>query len=289
VEQDLVLGRMHQLVAENPRFGYRRIAALLRQEAFVANPKRIHRLWVKEGYKVPVRVVRKRRLGTAQGGVTRLRATAPDQVWAWDFFHDRLEDGRAIKWLACVDEFTRECLLLEPRRSIKATDARDLLCGVIAQRGAPQHIRSDNGPEFIARALREHLKARGINTAYIEPGAPWQNGFAESFNSQVKDELIKPEIFRSLTKARVLGRQWKQEYNTRRPHSALKYLTPEAFAATRRTLPKSNAIFASPRGGKATTTTTTTPLPNPPSTRENSHNHWTKTWGQVTGRARNNH
>jgi transposase InsO family protein len=107
VEQDLVLGRMHQLVAENPRFGYRRIAALLRQEGFVANPKRIHRLWVKEGYKVPVRVVRKRRLGTAQGGVTRLRATAPDQIWAWDFFHDRLEDGRAIKWLACVDEYTR--------------------------------------------------------------------------------------------------------------------------------------------------------------------------------------
>ena len=179
--------------------------------------------------------------------MTLLRATATNQVWAWDFFHDRLEDGRAIKWLACVDEFTRACLLLEPRRSIKGTDARDLLAGGIAQRGAPQHLRSDNGPEFIARALREHLRAQGITTAYIEPGAPWQNGFAESFNSRVKDELIKPEIFRSLTEARVLGRHWKHEY-TRCPHSALNYLTPEAFARQEATVPQPEEIFAPPGG-----------------------------------------
>ena len=180
--------------------------------------------------------------------MTLLRATATNQVWAWDFFHDRLEDGRAIKWLACVDEFTRACLLLEPRRSIKGTDARDLLAGGIAQRGAPQHLRSDNGPEFIARALREHLRAQGITTAYIEPGAPWQNGFAESFNSRVKDELFKPEIFRSLTEARVLCRHWKHDYNTRRPHSALNYLTPEAFARQEAKVPQPEEIFAPPGG-----------------------------------------
>ncbi len=193
-ERERILVRMRELVALNPRFGYRRVAALLREEGFRANPKRIRRLWVKEGYKVPRRTVRKRRAGSAEGGLTRLRATAPNQVWAWDFFHDRLEDGRPVKWLACVDEFTRECVVLEPRRSIKAQDAAEMLEGAMARRGAPAHIRSDNGPEFIAQALRDRLAVHGVATAYIEPGAPWQNGFAESFNSRVKDELIKPEI-----------------------------------------------------------------------------------------------
>lgn len=227
-----LVARMHELVREHPRYGYRRVAALLRAEGFRANDKRVHRLWSKEGLRVPRKPCRKRRLGDASGGVTRLRASAPNEVWAWDFFHDRLADGRAVKWLACVDEFTRECLLLEPRRSIKARDAATMLASVIAKRGAPRHLRSDNGPEFIAGALREYLGKSNVATLYIEPGSPWQNGFAESFNSRVKDELIGVEIFTSMKETEVVGGDWREAYNHRRPHSALGYLTPAAFAAS---------------------------------------------------------
>jgi transposase InsO family protein len=221
---------MHELTRQHPRFGYRRIAVLLRAEGFRANDKRVYRLWKQEGFKVPKKSVRKRRLGDADGGVIRRRATRPNEVWAWDFFHDRLADGRAIKWLACIDEFTRECLLLEPRRSIKAKDAVAMLKEVFAKRGAPKHLRSDNGPEFIAKALREFLADSNVQTLYIEPGAPWQNGFAESFNARVKDELIGVEIFTSPLEAQVIGGDWKEGYNTRRPHSSLDYLTPDRFA-----------------------------------------------------------
>ena len=221
---------MHELTRQHPRFGYRRIGALLRAEGFRANNKRVYRLWRQEGFKVPKKPVRKRRLGDSSNGIIRRSATKPNEVWAWDFFHDRLADGRAVKWLACIDEFTRECLLLEPRRSIKAKDAVEMIKGVFAQRGAPQHLRSDNGPEFIATALREFLADSNVETLYIEPGSPWQNGFAESFNARVKDELIGVEIFTSLLEAQVIGGDWKESYNTRRPHSSLDYLTPVRFA-----------------------------------------------------------
>jgi putative transposase len=195
----------------------------------------VYRLWKQEGFKVPKKPVRKRRLGDSSNGVVRRRATRPNEVWAWDFFHDRLADGRAVKWLACIDEFTRECLLLEPRRSIKARDAVAMLKQVIAQRGAPQYLRSDNGPEFIAKALREFLAGANVETLYIEPGSLWQDAHsklirAESFNARVKDELIGVEIFTSLLESQVIGGDWKENYNTRRPHSSLDYLTPQRFA-----------------------------------------------------------
>lgn len=221
---------MHELTRQHPRFGYRRIAVLLRAEGFRANDKRVYRLWKQEGFKVPKKAVRKRRLGDSSNGINRREATKPNEVWAWDFFKDRLADGRPVKWLACIDEFTRECLLLEARRSIKAKDAVEMIKGVFAQRGAPQHLRSDNGPEFIATALREFLADSNVETLYIEPGSPWQNGFAESFNARVKDELIGVEIFTSLLEAQVIGGDWKESYNTRRPHSSLDYLTPVRFA-----------------------------------------------------------
>jgi transposase InsO family protein len=225
-----VVACMHELVRKNPRFGYRRIAIKLREEGFRVNDKRVYRLWKQEGFKVPKKPVRKRRLGDCSNGVVRRRATRPNEVWAWDFFHDRLADGRAVKWLACIDEFTRECLLLEARRSIKAKDAVAMLKEVFAKRGAPKHLRSDNGPEFIAKALREFLADSNVQTLYIEPGSPWQNGFAESFNARVKDELIGVEIFTSLLESQVIGGDWKESYNTRRPHSSLDYLTPVRFA-----------------------------------------------------------
>lgn len=223
--------RMHELVLENPRFGYRRIAALLRSDGFRVNVKRIYKLWKSEGMKVPEKPVRKRRSGSCEGGITRKKALSRNHVWAWDFFHDRLADGRPVKWLACIDEFTRECILLEPHRSVTGEKAKTLLGKVIRERGAPAYIRSDNGPEFIAAALRDFLKQEHVETLYIEPGAPWQNGYAESFNARIKDELVGVEIFTSLLEARVIGGDWKASYNTRRPHSSLGYLTPAAFAA----------------------------------------------------------
>ena len=245
-----LVARMHELVRNHPRFGYRRIAALLRVDGFRANAKRVYRIWKKEGFKVPKKTVKKRRLGDSSNGITRHCASAPNEVWAWDFFHDRLADGRAVKWLACIDEFTRECLLLVPRHSIKASDAVALLRGVMEERGAPRHLRSDNGPEFIARGLRKFLKESNVETLYIEPGSPWQNGFAESFNSRVKDELIGTELFTSLLECEVVGGDWRESYNTRRPHSSLDYLTPAAFAA-RQQVPTTSGGETRPASGQA--------------------------------------
>jgi len=249
-DEKRLVARMHDLVREHPRYGYRRIGALLRGEGFRANDKRVYRLWRQEGFKVPKKSVRKRRLGDSSGGVMRHSAKAPNEVWAWDFFHDRLADGRPVKWLACIDEYTRECLLLEPRRSIKAKDAAALLARVIAERGAPKHLRSDNGPEFIAGGLREFLRESNVGTLYIEPGSPWQNGFAESFNSRVRDELNGVELFTSMKEAEVVGGDWREAYNLRRPHSSLGYLTPAAFAATQR-LPKTSGGEARPAANQA--------------------------------------
>jgi len=225
-----LLTRMLELVRRHPRFGYRRIWALLRAEGWRINRKRIHRLWRREGLKVPNKKRKKRRLGSSVNGCVRQRALHKDHVWAWDFIHDRTTDGKALKWLTLVDEFTRECLALEVGRSLTARKAVAVLAGVVRQRGVPTHVRSDNGPEFIARAMRSWLAEAGVATLYIKPGSPWENGYAESFNSRVRDEFLAVEEFTSLLEAQVLGRQWKQSYNHERPHSALGYQTPGEFA-----------------------------------------------------------
>jgi transposase InsO family protein len=155
-----------------------------------------------------------------------------NDVWAWDFVHDRDERGRPLKWLVIEDEFTREGLALEVARSIKATDVLEVLSQLILIRGAPRHIRSDNGPEFIAAAIRRFLSQTNVGTLYIEPGAPWQNGYAESFNARLRDELLSQEVFADVKEASALSVWWKNEYNHRRPHSSLGYRTPAEFAAT---------------------------------------------------------
>jgi putative transposase len=242
--------KMLQRVRRHPRYGYRRIWALLRVEGFRVNRKRVHRLWKKEGLKVPQKQHKKRRLGTSENGIVRRRALHKDHVWAWDFIHDRTEDGRALKWLSVVDEYTRECLVLEVRRSFKSGDVIEALRELFAIRAAPVHIRSDNGPEFIARAIGSWLSSARVQTLYIEPGSPWENGYAESFHGRLRDELLDAELFGCLAEAKMLSTQWRLEYNHRRPHSSLGYVTPAAFAASLAESPVGAAPLPAPRPAK---------------------------------------
>ena len=231
-EEQRLVKRMHQLVRQHPRYGYRFIWACLRQEGWRVNRKRIYRLWRQEQLKVPQKQQKKRSLGSSENGIVRQRAAHKDDVWCWDFIHDSDERGRPLKWLSIVDEFTRECLALEVERSITARDVIDLLAELFIIRGVPKHIRSDNGPEFIANAMRAYLEKANVQTLYIEKGAPWENGYAESFHARLRDELLNVEVFGSLAEARGLATQWRLDYNHRRPHSSLGYVTPAAFAAS---------------------------------------------------------
>src|SRR5262249_20099365 len=187
--------------------------------------------WREQGLKVPRKQRKKRRLGSGANSCVRRPAGHKDHVWAWDFLHDRTSDGRPLKWFTLVDEYTRECLALEVDRGMTAEAVRAVLARVVRGRGAPAHIRSDNGPEFIAKAIRAWMAAAGLETLYIDPGAPWENGYAESFNSKVRDELLNAEEFGDVLEAKVLAKEWKREYNQVRPHSSLGYRTPAEFGA----------------------------------------------------------
>jgi putative transposase len=203
----------------------------LRREGFRRlNVKRVHRLWRLEGFKVPVRKVKKRRVGTSENGITRHRAERKNQVWTWDFIFDRTENGSALKWLSIVDEYTRECLALEVGRTMTGTDVIDVLIDLSKRRGLPSFIRSDNGPEFIARSVRQWIERAGGRTLYVQPGSPWENGFVESFHGRLRDELLDAELFGNVAEARKLSEPWRREYNQERPHSALGYATPAEFA-----------------------------------------------------------
>ena len=231
-DEPSLVKRIHELVRAHPRYGYRRIWAMLRMEGWRVNRKRVYRLWKREGFKVVQKQRKKRRLGTSANGIVRHRPLHKDHVWCWDFIHDRDERGRPLKWFSLIDEHTRECLALEVERSMKAVDVIDALSQVFLVRGVPQHIRSDNGPEFIARALRRYLEHASVGTLYVAPGAPWENGYAESFHGRLRDELLNTELFADLREAKALAASWQNEYNHRRPHSSLGYRTPASFAAT---------------------------------------------------------
>lgn len=223
--------RIHELVRERPRFGYRRITRLLRNEGWDVNYKRIYRLWRQEGLKVPQKQRKRRYLGTSENGCIRHRAERQDHVWALDFIHDRTVHGQPVKMLGIIDEYTRECLALEVHRSITADRVLDVLVNLFLTRGVPTHLRSDNGPEFIAQAIRDHLQSTGVNTLYINPGSPWENGYAESFFSRLRDELLNCEHFESLKDAAWFAKHWRVDYNECRPHSSLGYLAPSEFAS----------------------------------------------------------
>ena len=224
--------RMSELSRENPRYGYRRVWALLRREGWEVNKKRVLRLWREQGLKVPKKQHKSRRLvGSSENGVTKRRAESPNHVWSYDFAMDSTEDGRRLKMMPVVDEYTRECLSLEGQRSIKAQGVIGTLRRLFIERGEPAYIRSDNGPEFIAEALKEWLAISGVKTLYIEPGAPWENAYSETFISRLRDELLERELFVNLKEAQVLLEDYRKHYNYRRPHGALGYLTPAQFAA----------------------------------------------------------
>jgi putative transposase len=230
-EERRLVARMHELVRAYPRYGYRMIGAKLRQEGWHMNIKKVYRLWRREGFKVPRKTRKKRRLGHSGNSCVRRRAEHPDHVWTWDFIHDRTTSGQPLKWFAITDEFTRECLALEVDRGITADRVLDILTSLFLTRGVPRHIRSDNGPEFIATAIRRHGEQAGLEMLYIEPGSPWENGFAESFFSRLRDELLNCEEFANLAEARWFARRRQEEHNHERPHSSLDYQTPAQFAA----------------------------------------------------------
>ena len=209
------------------RYGYRRVTALLNNEhGWRVNHKRVERIWRKEGLKVPQKQPRRARLWLNDGSCIRLRPEHKDHVWSYDFMIDRTANGKAFKILNIIDEYTRECLAILVARKIKSQDVIDLLFWLFIIRGILKHIRSDNGPEFTARVVRKWLARVGVKTLFIEPGSPWENGYIESFNGKLRDELLNREIFTTLEEAKILIEQWRKEYNQVRPHSSLGYQPP---------------------------------------------------------------
>ncbi|MFC5485158.1 IS3 family transposase [Microvirga aerilata] len=214
------------LATQYGRYGYRRITALLRDAGWLVNKKRVERIWRREGLKVPQKQPKTGRLWLNDGSCIRLRPEYANHVWSYDFVEDRTYDGRKFRMLNIIDEFTRECLAIRVSRKLKAVDVIDVLSDLFILRGIPGHIRSDNGSEFVAKAVREWITAVGAKAAYIEPGSPWENGYCESFNSKLRDELLKGEIFYTLEEAKVIIESWRRHYNTVRPHSSLGYRPP---------------------------------------------------------------
>jgi len=208
------------------RYGYRRITALLNERGWQVNHKRVERIWRQEGFKVPKKQPKRGRLWLNDGSCIRLRPERKDHVWSYDFVTARTADGRAFRMLTIIDEYTRECLAILVERRLTYEDVIDQLFNLFILRGIPEHIRSDNGPEFTAKAIRKWLERLGVKTLFIEPGSPWENGYIESFNGKLRDELLNREIFTTLIEAKVLIADWRKEYNQVRPHSALGYRPP---------------------------------------------------------------
>jgi len=225
-DEEALTADIIRLASRYGRYGYRRITAMLRSEGWTVNAKRVERIWRREGLKVPQKQPKRGRLWLNDGSCVRLRPEHPNHVWSYDFVEGRTHNGRKFRMLNIIDEFTRECLAIRIDRKLNSTDVIDALSDLFILRGVPAHVRSDNGPEFIAKAVREWILAVGAKTAFIEPGSPWENGYCESFNSKLRDELLNGEIFYSLAEAKVIIEEWRRYYNTERPHSSLGYKPP---------------------------------------------------------------
>ena len=220
------MARIIELATQYGRYGYRRITALLRQEGWQVNHKRVEWIWRREGLKVPQKQPKRRRLWLNDGSCIRLRPEHKNHVWSYDFVMARTADARSFRILTILDEYTKECLAIGVDRHISSQDVIDQMYYLFLFRGIPEHIRSDNGPEFTAKAVREWLNRLGVKTLFIEPGSPWENGYIESFNGKLRDELINREVFTTLLEAKILVEEWRKEYNQVRPHSSLGYRPP---------------------------------------------------------------
>ena len=242
------------LAATYGRYGYRRITALLRAQGWHVNHKRVARIWRREGLKVPVKQPKRGRLWLNDGSCIRLRPQHRNHVWAYDFVQDRTHDGKRIRMLTVIDEYSRECLAIETQRGLRSQDVLDVVAELMLKHGVPDHIRSDNGPEFIAKALREWLARVGVKTLFIEPGSPWENGYNESFNGKLRDECLNGEIFYSLKEAQIIIEKWRQHYNTVRPHSSLGYRPPAPETKT------PNDLLSAMQGLRADQTSQNEPL-----------------------------
>jgi putative transposase len=215
-----------RLAKKYGRYGYRRVRQLLVDEGWRVSVKRVYRIWRREGLKVPKKQPKRGRLWLNDGSCIRLRPERSNHVWSYDFVQDRTQDGRPIRMLTVIDEFTRRCLAIVVARRLRSDDVLHCLTDLMSWHGPPEHIRSDNGPEFVARNVRTLLTRLGVKTLYIEPGSPWENGYCESFNSKLRDELLEGEQFSTLYEAQVLIERWRCHYNAIRPHSSLGYRPP---------------------------------------------------------------
>lgn len=247
-DEDRLTADLIELARQYGRYGYRKIAAMLREAGWQVNDKRVERLWRREGLKVPRKQPKRARLWLTDGSCIRLRAEYPNHVWSCDFIEDRTHEGRKLRLLNIIDEFTHECLAIRVARKLKSIDVIDALSDLFIMRGVPQHIRSDNGPEFIAKAVQDWIAAAGAKTAYIAPGSPWENGFIESFNVRLRDELLDGEIFYTLREAQIVIESWRHHYNTKRPHASLGYRAPapEVFVPVLAAWPSARPRPASP-------------------------------------------
>jgi len=225
-DEDELREEIVRLACQYGRYGYRRITALLREQGWKVNHKRVERIWKQEGLKVPRKQPKRRRLWLNDGSCLRLRPLYRNHVWSYDFVVDRTSDGRPIRMLTVIDEFSRKCLSIHIQRQIKAPEVLYKLSELFITEGIPDHIRSDNGSEFTSRSVRSWLKRLGVKTLFIEPGSPWENGYIESFNGKLRDELLNGEIFDTILEAKVITENWRNHYNQKRPHSSLGYRAP---------------------------------------------------------------
>lgn len=230
IDEDALTRAIIDLASEYGRYGYRRITVKLREAGWSVGKDRVQRIWRREGLKVPQKQRPRRRLWLNDGSCIRLRPERANHVWSYDFISARTHEGRMLRLLVLLDEYTRECLAIRVARRLGSNEVMETLAEVMLGRGIPEYLRSDNGAEFVAKELRKWLGSLGTGTLYIEPGSPWENGYCESFNGKLRDECLNGEIFYSLREAQIVIEQWRVEYNTRRPHSALGYRPPAPAA-----------------------------------------------------------
>jgi len=225
-DEEALTKRIVELAEQFGRYGYRMITGLLRNEGWRVNHKRVERIWRKEGLKVPKKQPKRKRLWLNDGSCIRLRPKYKNHVWSYDIVYERTHDGRPLRILTIIDEYTRESLAISVGRRVTSESVIEQLTDLFIRKGLPEHIRSDNGSEFTAKAIRHWLERLGVKTLFIEPGSPWENGYIESFNGKLRNELLNGEIFTTLLEAQVLIEQWRKEYNQIRPHSSLGYRPP---------------------------------------------------------------